>query len=775
MAGACKSLFIGCLLIGLSACGGGDPEEEGGLIGTGIRGTVSELKSLAAELVEIKASSGEISSASLNANRRFNSSTAEGAEPFLLRTNLGNGAFRYALAFKSMPANVNSYSDVVIRSWFATIGGDIDSEFNSTGAIDNLPTLAEYNDLSERIFSVIGAAFPAYDVTGEQLLSDDFNADDSGVDDFLDNNPVIVENQNISVLQTDPVTTLQNEASFGLTLNTPDTIVDTQSPNRVDGVRAFGSGPEEIVVVWNPAIDNIGVVAYQVIRDGNLVGTTPFPVFTDTNNLQPNSSFEYEVIAVDGAGLASFASESAIGATLTAASNEPPPVPTDVRVIATTGNLVEVSWDTDVSVVFAFTVFRGVDGEIPVPYVRSTSVRIEDPAVSSGLEHCYQVAAVNTNNIPSARTEPVCITVGSEAVGTTADSFPALSIPDADAIDCLATFPDSPIIEDLTLSEPCYNVTQTTSLAAFADVVIPAGTVLKFAQGVGLEIEGDASLSVEGNPQNPVVFTGMEAAPGFWTGLHFNAARSPDNSIVNAVIEYAGNGSNNAALRVTSTVANRSRLSVVGSLFRFTEGFGISISDLGTQIDAFDNNVIVENDISADIGPLILPMIGSNNNFTGNLDPLINVPRLTISENLIIPDLGVPLKSNGLLLNQANLTLNAGVEMRFQGDNAFVEIDGGDLFINGTVENPVLLRGTFAEPGHWGGVHLIDSTASNLSNVTIEHGGAMVTRFNANLSAVNSSLTVSNVTLSNSSGFGFASDGQSNVTGMFDFINNLLQ
>ena len=100
-------------------------------------------------------------------------------------------------------------------------------------------------------------------------------------------------------------------------------------------------------------------------------------------------------------------------------------------------------------------------------------------------------------------------------------------------------------------------------------------------------------------------------------------------------------------------------------------------------------------------------------------------------------DLGVPLKSNGLLLNQANLTLNAGVEMRFQGDNAFVEIDGGDLFINGTVENPVLLRGTFAEPGHWGGVHLIDSTASNLSNVTIEHGGAMVTRFNANLSAVN--------------------------------------
>jgi len=351
-----------------------------------------------------------------------------------------------------------------------------------------------------------------------------------------------------------------------------------------------------------------------------------------------------------------------------------------------------------------------------------------------------------------------------------------LVIPDdVDSIECLATLPDSPIIEDLTLSEPCYNVTQTTFLAGFADVVIQAGTVLKFAQGVGLEIEGDASLSVEGTPQNPVVFTGMEDAPGFWTGLHFNAARSIDNSIVNAVIEYAGSGGNNAALRVSSTVANRARLRVEGSLFRRTEGFGVSISDLGTQIDAFDNNVIVDNDTSADIGPLILPMIGSNNDFADNLDPLINVPRLTVSDNLIIPDLGVPLKSNGLLMNQANLTINAGVEMRFLGNNAFVEIDGGDLFINGTAENPVLLRGTVTEPGHWGGVHLIDSTASNLSNVTIEHGGAVVAQFNANLSAVNSSVTVFNVTLSNSSGFGFASDAQSSVSGEFEFINNVLQ
>jgi len=197
-------------------------------------GTVSESKILAAEQVQIKARSGEISQASLNANRRFSKNNVEGDGPFLLRTDLGNGSFRYALAFESTPANVHTYSDVVIRSWFTTINGNIENEFNNANPIDNLPTLAQYNDISERIFSVIGTAFQAYDVTGQALLSDEFNAGDgSVVDEYILSNPVVIESQSISVLQTDPVTGFQNEASFGLTLNTPNSIADTRSPSRV--------------------------------------------------------------------------------------------------------------------------------------------------------------------------------------------------------------------------------------------------------------------------------------------------------------------------------------------------------------------------------------------------------------------------------------------------------------------------------------------------------------------------------------------------------------
>jgi len=53
--------FLVAMLAGVYSCGGGgNPGEEGGLIGTGIiHGTVSETKALASESVEFKSASGE--------------------------------------------------------------------------------------------------------------------------------------------------------------------------------------------------------------------------------------------------------------------------------------------------------------------------------------------------------------------------------------------------------------------------------------------------------------------------------------------------------------------------------------------------------------------------------------------------------------------------------------------------------------------------------------------------------------------------------------------
>ena len=773
------ALIVVCLLSMLAACGGSGDPEEGGLIGTGIiRGTVSEKTTLAAERIDIKASTGEKSTAALNGNRRFSVASVDGASPYLLRSDLGNGEYRYAVGYENTTANVHSYSDVVIRAWFGSAGRNIDNEFNSSNPIADLPTQDQFDSLSEQIFAVIGLAFREYGVTGNQLLTSDYNANDRGIDEYLDNNPVIISNGTVSVLLTDPVTKYQNELKVGFSLSEPITsVTDTSSPVKVSGVKVLGSGLDQMVVVWDQATDNVGVIAYQVSRDGGLVGTTPFPVFTDTG-LQPNSTYSYEIVAIDAAGLSSIPSDPEFGQTLAGVDVQPPPVPTRLRQIETSANRLVVGWTaSNVSDVVAFEVYRGTDGATPEPLIRTTSTEVTDPSVSGGTEYCYQVVAIDASGNTSERSDPpFCLNTTGNVVTPTSGNIEAVSnlvIPDVDSIDCSAVFPEPVVTVPLTLDGPCYSVTQNVSVSNFADLIIEAGTVLKFDEGVGLKITSTGSMSVNGTPQSPVVFTGKENAEGYWRGIHFEDARSMDNRISHAVIEFAGYA-NSEALLVTSTVGSRARLSVNGSLIRYTAGYGISFSSLGTDIVAFDDNVITDNDKTADIGPLILPMLGTNNDFTGNLDTLINVPSLTITSDLIIPDLGVPLKSNGLVVEQANLTIDAGVGMRFQPGKS-VQIYDGDLLVNGTLESPVLLSGLVRESGSWGGVHLIRSAASNIKNTTIEYGGAAAVLYNANLGLQDSSATVSNVTLRYSSGYGVFVDSGSSLSGVPVESDNVLQ
>ncbi len=770
-----RFFWLICMLTGLLSCS--DPGEEGGLIGTGlIRGTVSEYKIVVADTVEVKASTGEKTRTTLNRNQQFSIASLPGNPPYLLRTNLGNNDFRYALAFGNATTNLHSYSDVVIRSWFATQGRNIDSEFQSSDPMVDLPTEAQFSELADNIFSVIGIAFSNYAVTGTELLSADYIADNNRIDDYLKNNPVVINGQTVSVLLTDPETDFQTEARSGLSINAAGlATTDTSSPVKVTNVRALGSSLQEIVVVWDPAIDNVGVIGYQIYRDSNLIDTTPFPVYTDTG-LQASSSYEYRIVAIDGAGLSSIESDAVIGRTLGGVDNQPPSAPTSVTQRVVSASRVVLLWTVaDVSDVVAFNVLRGTNGQTPEPLIKTTSTEVTDPSVSGGTQYCYQIQAIDASGNVSQKSEPFCVNTGGNTVtGGTDATGNSLIIPDVDSLECSATLSDENIRDDITLSEPCYTVNQTITVTTFADLVIPQGTVLKFGEGAGLRVIGTGSLAVNGTPENPVVFTGVENTEGYWRGIWFEFSNSIDNQINNAVIQFAGYGLPASALRVASSVEDRSRLRVTGSVFRYTAGYGVSLGEPGTQIDTFDNNVSIENDHAAEISALILPALGASNSFTGNRDSTVSVPRLSTSSNLIIPDIGVPLVSDGVYSTDANLTIDAGVEMRFQPESS-IDVTNGDLFINGVADSPVLLSATDRTPGSWGGVNLERSANSNLKLVTIEYGGSIVATYSANLGLSRSSATVSDVTLRNSSGYGVRLSADSTISGSYQEIDNELQ
>ncbi|MDH3250487.1 MAG: DNRLRE domain-containing protein, partial [Acidimicrobiia bacterium] len=78
---------------------------------------------------------------------------------------------------------------------------------------------------------------------------------------------------------------------------------DVTPPSVPDGVNAVGASASSIDVTWTASVDDVGVDAYEVFRDGSSValvggGTTSY---TDSD-LQPATTYAYTIEAVDAAG-----------------------------------------------------------------------------------------------------------------------------------------------------------------------------------------------------------------------------------------------------------------------------------------------------------------------------------------------------------------------------------------------------------------------------------------------------------------------------------------
>lgn len=80
--------------------------------------------------------------------------------------------------------------------------------------------------------------------------------------------------------------------------------VDTTAPTMPSKVSAEPFGATQINLNWTASLDDTGVSAYRVSRNGSVVGTTATPSFVDAN-LLPETTYNYAITAVDAAGNAS--------------------------------------------------------------------------------------------------------------------------------------------------------------------------------------------------------------------------------------------------------------------------------------------------------------------------------------------------------------------------------------------------------------------------------------------------------------------------------------
>jgi chitodextrinase len=168
----------------------------------------------------------------------------------------------------------------------------------------------------------------------------------------------------------------------------------------------YGFSSTQLLVVWSASSDNDRVASYRIYRNGNNVGTTQIPIFTDTN-LSPATTYQYTVVAIDVAGNTSPASAPATGTTLPVADRIAPSIPGGVSAVAPASNRVSVAWgaSSDNVKVAGYKIFR--NGSLIAITVAPPFL---DALVLSNTSYTYKVAAFDTSGNASALSAGAVVT-----------------------------------------------------------------------------------------------------------------------------------------------------------------------------------------------------------------------------------------------------------------------------------------------------------------------------------------------------------------------------
>ncbi|MCW2848944.1 MAG: Fibronectin type domain protein [Marmoricola sp.] len=204
-------------------------------------------------------------------------------------------------------------------------------------------------------------------------------------------------------------------------------VADVEAPTKPAGLSGGATG-STITLSWTASTDNVAVTGYRVYRgssatftpsDANLVSTVTGTTFTQT---APAGTYYYRVVAVDGTGNASDASDAYA---VTVADTTPPTQPANVTATPSNG-AVNVAWSasTDNVGVTGYTVYRGTTADFtpapPSSIGTSSTNSFSDPNVAMGTYYYKVVARDAAGNASDPSTSATAVVGDSQAPTTPA-------------------------------------------------------------------------------------------------------------------------------------------------------------------------------------------------------------------------------------------------------------------------------------------------------------------------------------------------------------------
>ena len=183
------------------------------------------------------------------------------------------------------------------------------------------------------------------------------------------------------------------DAAGNITRSNPvsaSTIFDVTPPSPPMNFHVIATSTSEIDLSWNPAMDNVAVVGYEIFRNGSYLATPngTSTTYADTG-LTAGTSYSYTVIAIDEVGNVSMQSVSSAAVTFQP-DVRPPSIPTALSYRSPSTSEVDISWvaSTDNVGVVGYDVFR--DGN---QIGTTASTTYADTGLATSTTYLYAIKA----------------------------------------------------------------------------------------------------------------------------------------------------------------------------------------------------------------------------------------------------------------------------------------------------------------------------------------------------------------------------------------------
>ncbi len=271
------------------------------------------------------------------------------------------------------------------------------------------------------------------------------------------------------------------------------------------------------------------------------------------------------------------------------------------------------------------------------------------------------------------------------------------------------------VFDDPTL--PDYRV--TTSISTTAVLTVEPGVVIEFDENTFLTVaSGGGALIADGETNSKITFTTSNPDGGIrWGGLYFTS-QDGRNVLNNAVVTFAG-GTNITGFAdfvdvpANIGLANGGKVAITNTEITESGGYGMYIR-FGELI-SFDDNTVSDNTLSGVGLPInIAGTIDAASTFSGNIQGAVEIFGSTLSEDITLPSLAgdAYYYVSGSFTANADLTIDAGAELRMEEDVFFTITDNGAFIVNGTASDQVTMT-AFDEDNPWGGIKMASTSSKN--------------------------------------------------------------